>query len=94
MKLIRSVNDHMIACLRDRGDKLCADAADELERLRAERLKLDQRIHNQRVALRENWDIVEMRAQYRRCWYPSKLLYSILEGRRRGADGQHPPGQE
>lgn len=33
----------------------------ENERLRAERLKLDRRIHNQRRALRENWEIVEMR---------------------------------
>lgn len=36
----------------------------ENERLRAERLKLDRRIHNQRRALRENWEIVEMRRKW------------------------------
>lgn len=36
----------------------------EIVRLKAERLKLDRRIHNQRVALRENWEIVEMRRNY------------------------------
>lgn len=38
----------------------------ENERMRAERLMLDKRIHNQRVALRETWEIVEMRAKWRR----------------------------
>ena len=60
---IRSEAEHMIACLRDRDDKLCQDAANELESMRAERLKLSHRIHQQRVALRENWEIVEMRCQ-------------------------------
>jgi hypothetical protein len=80
---IRSEAEHMIACLRDRGDKLCLDAADELERMRNERLKLSHRIHQQRVALRENWEIIEMRAQYNRAWYPSALLKSILNNRPR-----------
>jgi hypothetical protein len=30
-----AVRDHMVACLRDRDDKLCSDAADEIERLAA-----------------------------------------------------------
>lgn len=38
-----------------------AQAVEVLERAKQERLKLDRRIHNQRVALRENWEIVEMR---------------------------------
>lgn len=50
----------------------------EIDRLKAERLVLDQRIHNQRKALRENWMITEMRAEARRAWYPSKLLMSLL----------------
>lgn len=54
------------------------DAAGEIERLRSERKILDKRIHNQRVALRENWEIIEMRAQYRRAWYPSPLLKRML----------------
>lgn len=40
------------------------EAAAEIERLRAERLKLDRRIHNQRIALRQNWEIFEMRRNY------------------------------
>lgn len=71
---IRSENEHMIVCLRDREDKLCQDAAKELERMRDERLKLQHRIYHQRVALRENWEIVEMRCQN---WMGSR------EGRRR-----------
>jgi len=61
---IRSETEHMIACLRDRDDKLCKDAADELERMREERLKLQHRIHCQRKALRENWEIVEQRRNW------------------------------
>lgn len=56
-------------------------AADRLEKLARERLQLDQRIHKQRVMLRENWQIIEMRAQYKRAWYPSKLLSAILRNR-------------
>lgn len=36
----------------------------ENERLRTERLKLDRRIHNQRIALRQNWEIVEQRQKW------------------------------
>jgi gluconate kinase len=56
-------------------------AALRLAKLQEDRQKLDQRIHNQRVALRENWEIIETRASYRRAWYPSKLLRSLLLGR-------------
>lgn len=73
----------MIACLRGRNDKLCQDAADELERLRDERLKLSHRIHQQRVALRENWMIVESRLAYRRAWVRSPLLTQMLKRPRR-----------
>lgn len=78
---IRSETEHMIACLRERDDKLCQDAAKELERMRDERLTLSHRIHQQRVALRDNWMIIEMRAQYARAWYPSPLLKSVLRDR-------------
>lgn len=37
---------------------------EEIRRMKAERLKLDRRIHNQRVALRDNWEIVEMRRKW------------------------------
>ena len=33
------------------------------------RLKLDRRIHNQRVALRDNWEVVERRQRSNRNWY-------------------------
>lgn len=36
----------------------------ENDRLRAERLKLDRRIHNQRKAWRDNWEIYEMRGRW------------------------------
>ena len=32
--------------------------------MKAERLKLDRRIHNQRVALRQTWETFEMRRKY------------------------------
>lgn len=41
---------------------------------RKERLKLDRRIHNQRVALRENWMIAEMRQDWLKRW-PIKNRY-------------------
>lgn len=58
--------------------KLRVEAADEIERLRAERLNLDKRIHNQRVALRSNWEIIEARASYKKAWYRSPLLTALL----------------
>lgn len=36
----------------------------EVARLKAERLKLDRRIHNQRQQLRETWEIVEKRRKW------------------------------
>lgn len=69
--------------------ELVSEAADELERLRAERLKLDKRIHNQRVALRQTWEIVEMR----RKWLGSdtaRRMYSSLLKRYRALKAQFP----
>ena len=63
-------------------------AAAKLQELSAYRLKLERRIHNQRVALRENWQTTEMRASWKRAWYPSKLLTAILHRSRIGANGQ------
>jgi len=36
-----------------------------LEKTKADRLRLDRRIHNQRCSLRRNWEIVESRARSR-----------------------------
>ena len=68
---------------RDRFLNLAAADREEVERLKAERLKLDKRIRCQRLALRQNWEIIEMRASYRRAWYPSPLLRSIINNRRK-----------
>src|SRR5215813_12225768 len=58
-----------------------AEALHKLEQAHNDRLRLQWKVHCQRRALREHWEIVEMRAQYKRCWYPSKLLSSILRNR-------------
>lgn len=60
----------LIAALRTNADALCQSAADEIERLRAQEFKLARRIHQQRLALRENWQIVEMRKKY---WQGSQV---------------------
>lgn len=52
-----------------------SDECPNCARLKAERLKLDRRIHNQRVALRENWMIVESREWYVKRWGPLKNKY-------------------
>ncbi len=64
------------------------EAEKEIERLKTERLKLDRRIHNQRVALRKNWEIMEMRSG-KRAWYPSKLLKALLNRGRRDRGTQN-----
>jgi hypothetical protein len=44
--------------------------------------KLERRIHNQRVALRNNWEIIEMRASYpNREEVRSRMLASALKWR-------------
>lgn len=50
--------------IMDALNDTCNRLRDEVEMLKAERLKLDRRIHNQRVALRQNWEIFEMRRKY------------------------------
>ena len=63
-----------------------------IERLLAERLKLDKRIHNQRVALRQTWEIMEMR----RKWLGSdtaRKKYADLYGRYRALLGLPALGQ-
>lgn len=76
--------ENLIALLRVRvGDKLCRDAANEIERLREQEYRLAGRIHQQRAALRENWMIVEKRASHRRAWIRSPLLMSMLKNPRR-----------
>lgn len=72
--------ENLIALLRVReDDKLSRDAANEIERLRTQEYRLARRIHQQRVALRENWEIVEMRASHRRAWVRSPLLRDMLK---------------
>lgn len=65
---MRSEGDHttnlMLSCLRGRDDKLCSDAADEIEWLHEYIKKLERRIHNQRRANRETWEIVEKRRKW------------------------------
>jgi hypothetical protein len=74
----------LIAALRDpykpQGElrPLCLEAATEIERLRTQEYRMAARIHQQRVALRENWMIVEQRAAHRRAWVRSPLLMSML----------------
>jgi RecB family exonuclease len=45
-------------------ERLLDEAADALERMHADRLRLDRRIHNQRKAYRETWETVEMRRKW------------------------------
>ena len=59
-------------------DVLRTTIGEEIRRLKAERLRLDRRHPNQRVALRTNWEIIEKRAQYRKAWYRFPLLTSLL----------------
>ena len=56
MELLLNLEQAYIGLLRQ--------SSEEIERLRADRLKLDWRIHNQRKALRENWEIVEQRGNW------------------------------
>lgn len=57
----------------------CKALATEVERLKAERLKLDKRIHNQRVALRQTWEIVEMRRKWLGSDIARKKYHCLLE---------------
>ncbi|SRR5258706_2275779 len=45
-------------------DKKLIDAIKVIKEMHDYCLKLEKRIHNQRVANRENWEIVEMRKKY------------------------------
>lgn len=68
---------------------LMAEAARRLERMHQDRLILDRKIHNQRTALRETWEIVEMR----RKWLGSdtaRRMYCNLLKRYRQAIGRDP----
>lgn len=53
---------------------MCECCAEKQARI----LKLEHRIHNQRVALRENWQIVEMRAHFTR--WPTEVRSRFLAG--------------
>lgn len=53
---------------------MCAGCDERQERIK----KLERRIHNQRVALRQNWEIVEMRASYK--VMPKEVRSRMLAG--------------
>lgn len=81
---LRSMQDAPIP----RGYQGIAEAAaDTIERMHAERLKLDQRVHNQRRACRETWEIVEKRRKWlgsdsaRRAYFGLLTRYRELIGR-------------
>jgi len=59
------------------------EALHRLEKMAEERLRLDRRIRQQRHALRDNWQIIEMRASHQRAWLRSPLLASMLKRPRR-----------
>jgi hypothetical protein len=40
------------------------EALQIIERMHVKRLEQDRKIHNQRVSLRENWEVVEMRRKW------------------------------
>ena len=79
---LRSVNGETAPYANEVVRALCHEAAEHIEQLRIERLKVDRRIHNQRVALRMNWEIMEMRAQNR------PILSKDVRSRRLAAWGQ------
>jgi hypothetical protein len=58
------------------------EALKRLEMMAADRLRLDQRIRLQRLALRQNWMITEERVSHRRAWRQSPLLLSLLRRNR------------
>lgn len=68
---------------RETGVQYIARLEATINLMMDERLKLDRRIRMQRLALRLNWEIIEMRASYKRAWYPSPLLRSMILNRRK-----------
>lgn len=88
------ITDHMLATLRGRDDKLCYDAASEIERLHEYIKKLERRIHNQRRSNRETWEIVEKRRKWlgseaarhahARLWRRYKALLDETRSQRNG----------
>jgi hypothetical protein len=73
----------------DTAAKLLLLASAQIERMHQERLVLDRRIHNQRVALRKTWEIVENRPK----WLGSdtaRRMYCDLLKRYRIAIGRDP----
>lgn len=60
-------------------DRLIDALERKIERLQQERLKLDRRIHNQRAALRQTWEIVEMRRKWLGSDTARKMYISLLK---------------
>lgn len=65
----------------------------ENARLRAERLKLDRRIRNQRIALRQTWQIVEMRRKWLGSDTARTLYCGLLKRYRALIDAAADPGR-
>jgi hypothetical protein len=55
------------------------EAECKIEEMQAERLRLDKRIHNQRVALRQTWEIVEMRRKWLGSDTARRMYISLLK---------------
>lgn len=53
----------------------------EIARLRADRKRLDKRIHKQRMMLRETWQTVDMRASYRTATGCHRMVVAARSGR-------------
>lgn len=77
------------------------EALQEIARLNEKMLRLQQRVHNQRMALRRNWEIVEQRAEYKalphgvrsrflRGWATAERKLSALKAHV-GGNGQDTP---
>lgn len=58
------------------------EALVRLDRAYDERIKIDRRIHQQRVALRENWQIVEMRRKWLGSDTARKMYASLFKRHR------------
>lgn len=70
--------------------------ANGIERMRAERLKLDRRIHNQRRANRDTWETVEMRRKSMGSDVVRRAYAALLKRYQKllRVDGQEAPAKE
>ena len=64
---------------REYYQSVIAELRQEIATMKADRLKLDRRIHNQRVALRQTWEIVEMRRKWLGSDTARKMYIGLLK---------------